>query len=327
MHEEEHNNDRKRPTRPFIHWSKSYPVEYHALLFHYGVDDRCDPVLIARNRHLIRIYEANQHLPQAALNECLREVAAAWEPVCAQIDQTAQVRWEELHAAFSWEAPWLPAPRDTDNRIFRDEDMAVGWLAEHTGIKFSRRLFTRMRDEGMGPYLVGAPMADLPAMCRWASFAFDLPAEGAPRLEDRVFEPLRPPRDEAPDWLLAASDSEETDHLNGMLEGIGANVVRVRSPLEAAQAVTAVQFHGMVMRFNHRIEAEYAIAYICMEESVPFVAITNGPERPTSMGCGGVVLHNPRSPYEIVAALERLPAARLVGLELPCDGPAAQRDD
>src|SRR3954468_23374489 len=104
----------------------------------------------------------------------------------------------------------------------------------------------------MGSYLVGAPIADLLSMCRWAAYAFDIPREGPPRLdEERVFEPLRSNPDRAPSWLLAASDSEETDDLTRMLEGIGAYIVRARSPLEAAQVVTAIQLHGMVMRFNH----------------------------------------------------------------------------
>ncbi|MER2269737.1 hypothetical protein [Methylobacterium oxalidis] len=322
-------NDEEHYRQWLSAWLRHYPAEYHAVLSEYGGDDRGNQVLIAYNKHVMRVYDDYQHHPQPLLNQRLEDVRATWEPVCELVDGAWKARIEEARrGGFEWTAPWLPNPCATDSRIFRHDEAAVEWLAEHTGIKFSERMFARLRDEGRGPNLVGSPLADLPSMCRWASFAFDIPAEGPARLDhQRVLQPLKTKAPGAPDWLIAANDSEETDMIVRLLECIGANIMRVHSPLEAAQAVTMYQFHGMIMRFNHRIEAECAIAFICMEESIPFIIITNGPSRPASMGRGGVVLHDPRSASELSAALESLPAARLVGLELPDDGAAAERHD
>jgi hypothetical protein len=226
----------------------------------------------------------------------------------------------------NWGASWCRGGDDLRDGIWQFGNEATDWLSERTGINMTPRLFARMRDLGMGPYLVGTAVAELSVMCNWASFVFDIPQEGPPPLDsNRVFEPIRSRKTRSADWLVAAEDGPQADDLVQTMEDLGANIVRARSPLEAAQVVSALQLHGMIMCFNRRVEAEFVIAYVCMEEAIPFIMITHGPERPASMAGGGVVLHNPRSPYEVIAALESLPSARLVGLKLPYDGVVAEK--
>jgi hypothetical protein len=296
-------------------WTTRYPEPFRSYLARYGEDDRGEPVLIAYNQHLIAVAEACQNKSDEVFRQQYARVFRAWVNIVEIFVPQLHPQMERQGIYILREARWIPHLYDEDQRLLRS-DKAAQELAKLTGIMFTDSMFARMRDVGRGPYRVGGGFHELPDLARWATYTFDIPPEG-PSLSDLASPPKAPAVEppERPRWLLAADCVPETDDLRDLLEGFGADVMRVATELEAAQAVSSGAFAGMILRLNNRVDAEFVIADICLRRGIPFVVITNNATRPAAMAIGGVLLHEPRGLQEVHAALEALPAHRTAPLD------------
>jgi hypothetical protein len=228
-------------------------------------------------------------------------------------------------SVLAWSGPEHP---DLDDEEVHDLTFGtycepyVDELRKEVHIGFTEALFARMRDYGGGPFRIGAPGAKRLVLDQWFAHGFYLwPHEKETIKRYTPLPPSAPGQEHRPRWLLAAGADGQAERLEEMLALAGAEVIPINDQVRAAQLVTHERLDGLLMRFNMRLDAEFCIADICMRRGIPFGIITNVVERPRSMSLGGVVVHNPRSVREVIAALASLPPEKRKGLTLPPPDP------
>ncbi|MGH1569375.1 hypothetical protein ACRAWG_00335 [Methylobacterium sp. P31] len=295
-------------------WTEKYPEATRPVVARFGRPDHGNPILKAFNETVADTAVGGEGKSVVVAESQLAQLKADWPPVFRQLKPEFNPQEERKQCYLLFEVPWLDHPFYEDHRLFGTGDLYEE-VAARVGIAINEEMFASLRDEGRGPYPVGSSYASVITVARYMSWVFNIPPEGA-----SLPEALRKPAGESQDptgsklWVLAADEGGETAQMEHLLTTLGAEVLRAGSELEAAQVVSQRRVDGVVWRFNGKVDAELIVATICRQNGIPFVMITNGATRPAALALGGVVLHNPRSLFDVLAALESLPSRKTSGL-------------